>query len=934
MGITETWLDPTVSSASLAIEDYGLVRCDRGLRSNRSFINGTPRYLQGGGVAFYLHISLEYKVLYMSSIRHISETEYLILEISNRNKKDISRTLLAVVYRRPNGVMLSEFFLTLESYMQSFKNLIVVGDLNIDLLRVSFESNHLSYLLSERALQYVPFGPTHFGCGQPSAIDIAIVDSLQKVNTYFTSNLPIAAGHLAITFDYKLRMPRFLPKTVTYRDFKHCDPDALAQEIDSKLSCSIDRRVGSQNVSELVDVFNNEVSACLNRHAPYVTRTITKPFAEWLTPELKHECKERDRLYKKAKQKNSSSLMTEFRDMRRTLKAKLQKARDSYLAKKIESQKEPALIWRTLEQEGLTTKKSESATNHFSAKELNEHFCKVASAHPPCTPERLEQIVETTPPSTWAEFSFKPLSEYEVLQEFKRTQAKSSGKSPDGLPFKYLDRFINIIITFLVFIFNLSISSNKYPNAWKQAFLIPLLKTLQPLSPADTRPIANLCHLAKVFDKLLTTQMLNYLEKNNLLSPYQFGFRSDHNTQSALLHLTDSIRDGIEQGLVTLVVLFDFKKAFDSFSHEALLTALRKLGFSKNALYLVLSYITGRSQAVIDERQNATNFKNVSSGMPQGSSPGPVFFLALVNSLPNYLRYCKLSYVLFADDLQLFIQCPPNMIASAIGNMNVDISQVSMWAAAQGLSLNASKTKAIIFGSTANLQYISNKFIPSLIVNNQPIAFVSQVKSLGILLTSDLSWNAQISSISSRVHGVLHRLRTRGWLLSQRTKQMLVEALVTPRLDYACLVFNDMPSYLQLKVQRLANAGIRYIYNLRRDSSITPYRLELGWITLASRRLYFLGCTAYSILHKQRPLPLYEKLSQMFRSVRRSARLYHAEIEVPSSRTSAHKNSFYVSAASLMSTLPAQLIALPSLQIFRARLRAILYERDNTSRPC
>ena len=96
---------------------------------------------------------------------------------------------------------------------------------------------------------------------------------------------------------------------------------------------------------------------------------------------------------------------------------------------------------------------------------------------------------------------------------------------------------------------------------------------------------------------------LNYLEKNNLLSPFQFGFRSDPNTQAALLHLTDSIRDGIKQRLLTLVVQFDFKKAFDSFSHEALLVALRKLEFSKNALHLVHSSITGRSQAVIDDQK-------------------------------------------------------------------------------------------------------------------------------------------------------------------------------------------------------------------------------------------------------------------------------------------------------------------------------------------
>ena len=111
-------------------------------------------------------------------------------------------------------------------------------------------------------------------------------------------------------------------------------------------------------------------------------------------------------------------------------------------------------------------------------------------------------------------------------------------------------------------------------------------------------------------------------------------------------------------------------------------------------------------------------------------------------------------------------------------------------------------------------------------------------------------YTLSLSFISSRVHSILHRLRTRGWLLSQRTKRML--ALTTPWLYYACLVFNYMPAYLQLKIQRLANAGIRFIYNLWSES-IMPYRLELDWITFASRRLYFLGCISlqYNITHVQ-----------------------------------------------------------------------------------
>ena len=39
-----------------------------------------------------------------------------------------------------------------------------------------------------------------------------------------------------------------------------------------------------------------------------------------------------------------------------------------------------------------------------------------------------------------------------------------------------------------------------------------------------------------------------------------------------------------------------------------------------------------------------------------------------------------------------------------------------------------------------------------------------------------------------------------------------------------------MPGYLKLEVERLMNAGIRYIYNLRRDTHISPYRSELGMV--------------------------------------------------------------------------------------------------------
>ena len=94
-----------------------------------------------------------------------------------------------------------------------------------------------------------------------------------------------------------------------------------------------------------------------------------------------------------------------------------------------------------------------------------------------------------------------------------------------------------------------------------------------------------------------------------------------------------------------------------------------------------------------------------------------------------------------------------------------------------------------------NLQYLSNKLLCSLMVCDPEIAIVNQVKSLGVILSSDLTWIPLTLSLSERVHGVLHKLWTKKWLLPQKIKSTaLVQTLVLARLDYACLGYNDIPA--------------------------------------------------------------------------------------------------------------------------------------------
>ena len=159
---------------------------------------------------------------------------------------------------------------------------------------------------------------------------------------------------------------------------------------------------------------------------------------------------------------------------------------------------------------------------------------------------------------------------------------------------------------------------------------------------------------------------------------------------------------------------------------------------------------------------------------------------------------------------------------------------------------------------------------------------------------------------------------------------MMVQTLALPHLDYACLVYNNIPAYLKLKVQRLATAGLRFSFNLRRDTSIMPYRVQLGWTTMETRRLSFLGCEAYNVITKRIPLTLFQLLALFFTLVRCSQCLNTPQIKVPSCRTSALKNSFFILAATLLSLLLAMIFASPTLVAFRTILRDFLAELDKT----
>jgi retron-type reverse transcriptase len=110
------------------------------------------------------------------------------------------------------------------------------------------------------------------------------------------------------------------------------------------------------------------------------------------------------------------------------------------------------------------------------------------------------------------------------------------------------------------------------------------------------RPISILPVVSKLIERISYNQISEYLEKESILSEYQFGFRSCHSTTTTLIDCTNEWCVNMDRGHYNVVVFLDIKKAFDTVNHDILLKKLEMYGLGESALALLRNYLTDRTK--------------------------------------------------------------------------------------------------------------------------------------------------------------------------------------------------------------------------------------------------------------------------------------------------------------------------------------------------
>ena len=411
-----------------------------------------------------------------------------------------------------------------------------------------------------------------------------------------------------------------------------------------------------------------------------------------------------------------------------------------------------------------------------------------------------------------ANFLFLSADSEEILRIITSlNNAKSTG--PNSIPTDILKILAPILCHPLKEIINISFATGLYPDKLKLAEIIAVFKNKgDPRLLPNYRPISLLSNINKIFEKLVHTRLFSFLELHDCIYELQFGFRAKYSTNHALMSLTETVRNALDNSNFACGIFVDFQKAFDTVDHNILLNKLDHYGVRGIANNWFRSYLSNRKQYVSVNGFHS-NTEIMKFGVPQGSVLGPLLFLVYINDLRNAIHNSIVHH--FADDTNLLYI---NKNLKVIQNkMNKDLKSLVTWLRANKISLNATKTEMLIFRDPRK----KIDFDLKIKIDGKKITPCNSVKYLGIFIDCHLNWNThrtELSTKHSRATGMLSKIR---YYVSKDTLKMVYYGIFSSILTYGSQIWGQHNAITK-KLQVFQNKAMRIMNFQPRRTTATP----------------------------------------------------------------------------------------------------------------
>ncbi len=338
---------------------------------------------------------------------------------------------------------------------------------------------------------------------------------------------------------------------------------------------------------------------------------------------------------------------------------------------------------------------------------------------------------------------------------------------------------------------------------------------------------------------MVAIKLTNFLQLNKLLYKHKYGFQRRLSTEQNLISVTNFIGNALNSGNYCIGVFLDLRKAFDTCSHNILLTKLSKLGVNGIALQWFQSYLTGRHQKV-DVNGCISSSAPIDCGVFQGSILGPLLFLCYINDI---YRSTELATFLFADDTTCLAE--HKNLNTLINYVNRELQKLATWFKANKMAVNVSKTNYIIFRTrgkhinidTPNLVFNSNdpdepllnpQLIQTLerIHDNNADPKLRSFKLLGVYFDEYCSFNKHISHVCAKLTRANFCLRRIANFVPVKTLRTLYFSMFHSHLLYCSIITSCASQTYLNKITALQKKAIRIITKSSSSTHTPPLFLR------------------------------------------------------------------------------------------------------------
>ena len=920
MVFTETWLTSNTKDAC-KFNNFEPEHLLRPIDYNFDFKT------KGGGVSIFIKEGITYKrrddLTILSNI-----AECLFIEITINSKK----YLIGGIYHIPN-TSVRDFCSAINNVLEPLNRsheIILLGDFNVCLLQNNNNSNVLSSTMQSNNLFPVILSPTRVATIQKPNGEYETTEKLIDnifINTQNSSHSGLIeisiTDHYPIFLSLQNQDMSFSDKhtTIQYRDIN----DKTIQHFITALSNNVEiiNLSNNTNAESAFSKFLIIFTELYEHFFPIITQKLTRKgvFKPWITLQIIKRIKIRENLAKLYKRQRITRKT--FTDFRNKLNKQICEAKEKFYQNKFKEnegnvKKTWEIINNVIKNKSKITQEiiinegnRELPSNEVPNKFIN-YFTSIADLLISNIPQTNINASSYLTNRTENSFFMYPIVKKEI--ECAINDLKNNGRGVNKISASVFKQGKSIISDILAYIFNLCVTQGYFPIELKTGCLTPIFKSGSKKDVSNYRPVCSLSPFSKIFERVTYNRMIDFIEKNNILSNTQFGFRKGLSTEAAIIHFIDEIHKGLNDRQYTAAVFMDLSKAFDVLDHNILKLKLEHYGFRGLFLDFLLSFLKERKYFV-SVNGLKSNTKTVTNGVPQGSTLGPLLFLLYINDMNNSSNL--LRFTQFADDTTATYRgFDLDVVKQTLEN---EINKVLIWLSANKLIINIKKTHTMLFTNKRgnNILNIS--------VQNTELEHKDSCKFLGIFIDKDLSWKTHVSYITSKISKIIALLGRLKHTFPKTVLKNLYLSLLLPHLNYGNVIWASADKTCLNGLIILQKKAIRIISKAKYFAHTEPLFITLELLTLD--KMYKLNCLLfiYKLLNTNMYIEMKRKVfrnSEFHNYVTRNRTQYR----LPRTRLKCIKQSCLYAGLSLWNDIGKEITDSKTIYNFKRQIKKQLME--------